>query len=84
MDAVKELYDRQVRALNTAERIRLAHLIMADLDHGVSSDPAHSATIAGTPLSELLRFSGSIADEDAEEMMQAIEEGCEQIDVDEW
>ena len=43
-----------------------------------------SSAPCGTPGSELLRFSGTISDEDAQEMMKAIEEGCEQIDYDEW
>jgi hypothetical protein len=38
----------------------------------------------GTPGSELLRLAGTISDDDAQEMMKAIEEGCEQIDYDEW
>lgn len=38
----------------------------------------------GTPGRELLRFAGVISDEDAEQMNAAIEEGCEQVDVDEW
>jgi hypothetical protein len=32
----------------------------------------------------LLPFAGTISEADAREMMQAIEEGCEQIDPDEW
>jgi hypothetical protein len=31
-----------------------------------------------------LRFSGIITEEDAQAMSQAIEEGCEQVDTDEW
>ncbi|MGW8255995.1 MAG: hypothetical protein ACWGMZ_00765 [Thermoguttaceae bacterium] len=38
----------------------------------------------GTPGRELLRFVGTITDEDAREMMNAVEAGCEQIDYDEW
>jgi hypothetical protein len=43
-----------------------------------------STTPQGTPGRELLRFAGTISDEDAQEMMKAIEEGCEQIDYDKW
>ena len=39
---------------------------------------------AGTPMSELLKFRGMISNEDAEEMKRAIEEGCEQIDREDW
>ena len=38
----------------------------------------------GTPMSELLKLQGSISHQDAEEMKRAIEEGCEQIDYDDW
>jgi hypothetical protein len=40
--------------------------------------------LPGTPGKELLPFAGTISEADAREMMQAIEEGCEQIDPDEW
>jgi hypothetical protein len=33
---------------------------------------------------DLLQFAGTLGDEDAREMMEAIEAGCEQIDEDEW
>jgi hypothetical protein len=33
---------------------------------------------------ELLRFSGSIEKSDLEIMTQAIEEGCEQVNLNEW
>lgn len=33
---------------------------------------------------ELLRFSGIMKDEDIQAMAQAIETGCEQVDVNEW
>ena len=38
----------------------------------------------GTSGKLLLRFSGSIKTEDIIVMTQAIEEGCEQVDIDEW
>jgi hypothetical protein len=38
----------------------------------------------GTPGKELLRFAGTISHDDARQMMEAIEEGCEQIDANEW
>jgi hypothetical protein len=34
----------------------------------------------GTPGSDLLEFAGILTPEEAREMMQAIEEGCERID----
>jgi hypothetical protein len=38
----------------------------------------------GTPGKNLLRFAGTISHEDARQMIDAIEEGCEQIDANEW
>ena len=38
----------------------------------------------GTPGGELVRFSGVLSPEAADEMSAAIEEGCERIDVIEW
>ena len=38
----------------------------------------------GTPGEELLRFAGSLHPEDAKQMIEAIEAGCEQVDRDEW
>lgn len=43
-----------------------------------------ACTPEGTPGYALLRFSGIITEEDAQAMGQAIEEGCEQVDIDEW
>lgn len=38
----------------------------------------------GTPVKELFKFAGTIPPEDLEQMKQAIEEGCEQVNVSEW
>ena len=38
----------------------------------------------GTPGKELLRFAGLLDSEDAREMIDAIEKGCEQVDTNEW
>ncbi len=42
------------------------------------------STPQGTPGYTLLRFAGSIPPDDAERMLQAIQQGCEQINTDEW
>ena len=39
------------------------------------------AGVAGT---SLLQFAGLIPQDDLEAMEQAIEQGCEQVDIDEW
>jgi hypothetical protein len=40
--------------------------------------------LVGVAGKDLLRFAGTISDEDAQQMIQAIEEGCEQIDASKW
>ncbi len=42
------------------------------------------ANVQGTLGQELLRFSGSIPAEDLHLMSEAIEQDCEQVDLDEW
>lgn len=39
---------------------------------------------AGVPGRDFLRIAGTINEDDAREMMEAIEEGCEQIDASKW
>lgn len=46
------------------------------------STPAPSVT--GTPGRSLLRFLGTMTNEDAENMSEAIRQGCERIDAHEW
>jgi len=38
----------------------------------------------GVPAQDLLAFAGVISPEDARQMIQAIEEGCEQVDANAW
>ncbi|HUT12226.1 MAG TPA: hypothetical protein VMY42_17135 [Thermoguttaceae bacterium] len=38
----------------------------------------------GTPSQDLLRFAGVLKPEDARAMIEAIEQGCEQVDSDGW
>jgi hypothetical protein len=38
----------------------------------------------GTPIHKLIDLAGTLDDQSAAEMRQAIEEGCEQIDAEEW
>jgi hypothetical protein len=40
--------------------------------------------VRGTPGQQLLRFSGSIPSDDLQLMREAIEQDCEQVDVNEW
>jgi len=50
-------------------------------------DFARSLTLSspkGTPGKQLLRFAGTIEPDDAQAMIQAIKNGCERVDADEW
>jgi hypothetical protein len=49
-----------------------------------SSLKESKATLRGTHGRELLQFAGILSPEEAKAMMDAIEEGCERIDPDEW
>ncbi|MDQ7784439.1 MAG: hypothetical protein RDU20_16255 [Desulfomonilaceae bacterium] len=42
------------------------------------------STPRGVPGQELLRFAGSIPMDDVSLMSEAIERGCEQVDIGEW
>ncbi len=42
------------------------------------------STPRGVPGKQLLRFAGAIPVSEVELMRQAIEQGCEQVDVNEW
>ncbi len=43
----------------------------------------HSA-IRGVPGSQLLRFAGTITSDDIALMREAIEQDCEQVDINDW
>lgn len=43
-----------------------------------------STTLRGTPGKDLLQFAGTIPTSDLELMKEAIERGCEQVDLNEW
>ena len=43
-----------------------------------------STTQYGTPGQDLLQFAGTISNSDLELMKEAIERGCEQVDLNEW
>lgn len=42
------------------------------------------STPHGVPGQQLLRFAGTITSDDAQLMGEAIEQGCEQVDANEW
>lgn len=43
-----------------------------------------NSTVQGVPGSQLLRFAGMIPPDDIALMREAIEQDCEQVDVNEW
>lgn len=45
---------------------------------------ADSTTMQGVPGSQLLRFAGTIPLDDLKLMSEAINQDCEQVDIDEW
>lgn len=51
----------------------------AELVHGMVSPE-----IKGVSGRALMHFAGTLSDSSAQEMMSAIEEGCGQVDSDEW
>ena len=40
--------------------------------------------VRGVPGQQLLQFAGSIPSDDLQVMREAIEQDCEQVDIDEW
>lgn len=51
----------------------------AELVHGLVAPLPKGASVE-----DLLSVAGTLDDQAAREMMQAIEEGCERVDFDEW
>ncbi|MBW4675432.1 MAG: hypothetical protein KME52_15825 [Desmonostoc geniculatum HA4340-LM1] len=43
-----------------------------------------SSQIHGVPGKQLLNFAGTISPNDIQLIREAIEQGCEQVDIDEW
>ncbi len=47
-------------------------------------DALQTSAIRGTPGQQLLKFAGTISVEDLAIIRRAIDQGCEQVDTDEW
>ena len=71
---IKEQILRDLDQLSSEQQERAAELV-----HGLVA-----ARPRGTPGRGLLRFAGILDDESAREMTEAIEQGCERVDLDEW
>lgn len=72
-DSVAQQILERVRALPDEEQRRVLEFVRS----------LRTSRI-GTPGTDLLRFAGAIDRDELESMSQAIEEGCEQVDVNEW
>ena len=72
--AVKEQILNDLEQLSPDMQARAAQLV-----HGLVS-----AAPRGVPGRDLLRFAGAIDAESVREMEEAIEDGCERIDPEEW
>ncbi len=67
--------------------------ILNDLDRLTPEQQAHAAELVhglvsplpkGASGRDLLRFAGTMDDKSAREMTEAIQAGCERVDLDEW
>jgi len=74
MPAVKEQILNDLNQLSPTQQRRAAELVRGL----VSTLPK------GASVEDLLQVAGTLADEAAHEMMEAIEEGCERVDLHEW
>jgi hypothetical protein len=72
--AIKEQILKDLSRLSPEQQRKAAELI-----HDLASTPR-----AGTLGRDLLRFAGTLDNESARQMIEAIEEGCERVDLDEW
>jgi hypothetical protein len=68
-----QLYE-EIDKLSAAEQLRLL----------AAAREIKSEVPKGTPWSAIQHLAGTLPDADANEIMAAIEEGCENIDLDEW
>jgi hypothetical protein len=62
-------------------------LVLPADEHRLVLDFARTLAVSkiqGVPGKQLLRFAGTIPNEDLQRMSAAIEEGCEQVEINEW
>ena len=72
---------------------RVKEQILSDLDRLSPEEQQRAAELVhglitplpkGASVEDLLSVAGILDDQAAQEMMQAIEDGCERVDLDEW
>jgi len=73
--SVKQQIDKKLEVLP----VEIQRKVLFYIDH-----LTESATPRGVPGKKLIEFAGTLSEEDAEELIQIIEEGCERIDDNEW
>lgn len=73
-DAVRDQIIEQLSGMSEEEQRRIL-----EIARSMSTKPGD-----GVNGNSLLRFAGTISADDARRMSEAIEEGCERIDPDEW
>jgi hypothetical protein len=74
LPAVKDQILQDLDQLSAEQQKQAAELV-----HGLVSRLPKGASIE-----DLMQLAGSLDDQSAREMMEAIEEGCERVDLDEW
>lgn len=74
MPAVKAQILSDLNQLSPIQQRRAAELVRGLV----------SALPKGASIEDLLQVAGSLNDEAAQEMMEAIREGCERVDLHEW
>jgi hypothetical protein len=72
---VKQQIDRELDVLTVDKQRKVLDFIIHLSGSGIPP---------GVPGKNLIKFAGSLSEEDAEELSQIIQEGCEKIDYNEW
>lgn len=72
---VKQQIERELDVLTVDMQRKVLEFITHLSDSGIPP---------GVPGKKLIKFAGSLSEEDAEELSQIIQEGCEKIDYNEW
>ncbi len=75
------MFDSDIHSRLTNEMSRLSYEQQAEVFHFARTLSEKRAAVPGK---SLLRFAGTISEEDCRAMEAAIDEGCERIDGDEW
>ena len=73
-DAIREQIVRQLDGLSDRDQRRALDFVRS----------LSAAKLEGVPGGNLLRFAGAFEPEEARRISEAIEEGCERVDADEW